>query len=1055
MTVADLHPSPAPAELATEAAFDAFISYSRKDIVFARALEKALRAYRSPRGVAGPRRHLRVFRDEADFTGGEYTEAIRRHLKTARKLIVLCSPAARASRYVDEEIRLFAGMHGVEAIVPVLVAGIPNNEGGADEDLAFPPSLCQLMTVPLAADYRGFDPAKPRPDRGIHESAWFKLLADLYGLPRSEIEQREKRRQALVRRRWIGGTAVVVASLASLSVWALASRAEAIRQGEIAAAGLLTAQARALNGPETEVVERQALLAIEAIERLRERGAPTDDAETVLSTALERLPQRVHVFAPQSLPPMFAFSGDGLHLFRAAGPRIEAWNTRSMTVDRTYDVAPPLARIDVSGDAQWLAAVDSGGSVSMMFVGEASALASNPDAAPTTPPTRGSVAGTFSDDGALYATLHRPGEKGYEVLTWAVNSGEVLGRLPVADVTSGSGAAVPRLSFNQRTRIGTGAPTTVLLTFPEPGNRTQAALAWSVGAPAPHRWKSVVGAAFGRDGDSLLLTRPGKESTRGELVSVRLADWSEQTSPVASVGSISPDGRRFLTFTGTAEDPYVHSMSGIVTEVRDTLDGSVRVELAASGSFSAGGDRYLTVSDRLLRIFDLTTGDEVIRVRAARPVAWVRDSRGGRYVALGFADNSVEVWDTGHPKELSRIASFDSGSLVAGGRFAVVKGKQGARLVDIARSRGVARLMTPEIDPFGLAPAPVVSPDGTRALCYAGLDGKRLVDLTQHGRTLWQGKAARQAAFSPDGDVLVVDDGNGMLRALNARDGTPLWQLRTESSMDILDFAPMGRDVVVGGLGAALLVDAATGKIKQQVQARATAVSADPGGMRIAAATSEHVAVASTGPKQPLVKIVLPKTMEEVAALAFMRDGKRIVTVAGHKEYVEGSFLVPGQFTELAAFVWDASSAELLARIPSGSDRAANYVETLQENEKAYLADAVVARNGRAFGATVFRSRGDYWTVKEDRVSRSAVVWDLEGTLPREIMRRPRALMADISDDGEVVLVAMPQALEAWSLARGGLEDAACVRVSRNLDASEWKAYFGDRPYHATCSKSH
>jgi hypothetical protein len=70
-------------------------------------------------------------------------------------------------------------------------------------------------------------------------------------------------------------------------------------------------------------------------------------------------------------------------------------------------------------------------------------------------------------------------------------------------------------------------------------------------------------------------------------------------------------------------------------------------------------------------------------------------------------------------------------------------------------------------------------------------------------------------------------------------------------------------------------------------------------------------------------------------------------------------------------------------------------------------------------------------------------------------MRRPRALMADISDDGEVVLVAMPQALEAWSLARGGLEDAACVRVSRNLDASEWKAYFGDRPYHATCSKSH
>ena len=211
--------------------FDAFISYSRKDVAFARALEKALKACRPPRDLDRPQRHLRVFRDEADFTGGEYTEAIRRHLNAAGKLIVLCSPAARASRYVDEEIRLFAELHGTEAIVPVLLSGVPNNEAspGQDAELAFPASLCRLMAVPLAADYRGFDAGRPRPDRGIHESAWFKLLADLYGVPRSEIEQREKRRQATVRRRWIGGTAAVVASLAALSVWALVSRAEAIR----------------------------------------------------------------------------------------------------------------------------------------------------------------------------------------------------------------------------------------------------------------------------------------------------------------------------------------------------------------------------------------------------------------------------------------------------------------------------------------------------------------------------------------------------------------------------------------------------------------------------------------------------------------------------------------------------------------------------------------------------------------------------------------------------------------------------------------------------------
>jgi phosphoserine phosphatase len=267
--------------------YDAFVSYSRRDIAFARALEKALKAYRPPRDLAVPQRYLRVFRDEADFTGAEYTRAIRRHLAASRALIVVCSPAARASRYVDEEIRLFAESHGAATVIPVLVGGVPNNEAGPgrESELAFPDALLRLMAMPLAVEYRGVDAGRARLDRGAQEGSWFKLLADLYGLSRHEVEQREKRRQARTRRRWIGGTAVVMASLVALSVWALVSRAEAIRQREIAAAGLVTAQARALVGPETEVAERQALLALEALRRLRQHGGATDDAEAVLAEA--------------------------------------------------------------------------------------------------------------------------------------------------------------------------------------------------------------------------------------------------------------------------------------------------------------------------------------------------------------------------------------------------------------------------------------------------------------------------------------------------------------------------------------------------------------------------------------------------------------------------------------------------------------------------------------------------------------------------------------------------------------------------------------------------
>src|SRR5688500_19419116 len=96
--------------------FHAFISYSRKDKVFAALLEKALEAYRHPSPDKQTLK-LEVFRDEEDFAGSEYTKAIHKHLSEAGKLIVICSPAARASTYVNGAIRMLAELHGSGNIV--------------------------------------------------------------------------------------------------------------------------------------------------------------------------------------------------------------------------------------------------------------------------------------------------------------------------------------------------------------------------------------------------------------------------------------------------------------------------------------------------------------------------------------------------------------------------------------------------------------------------------------------------------------------------------------------------------------------------------------------------------------------------------------------------------------------------------------------------------------------------------------------------------------------------------------------------------------------------
>src|SRR4030095_2374369 len=106
---------------------DAFISYSRRDRAFAARLEKTLENYKPPKEVRATGRRLSVFRDEADFSGTEYDASIARHLKGSAKLIVVCSPNARSSAYVADEIRRFAAIHGTLNIVPVLIEGLPNN----------------------------------------------------------------------------------------------------------------------------------------------------------------------------------------------------------------------------------------------------------------------------------------------------------------------------------------------------------------------------------------------------------------------------------------------------------------------------------------------------------------------------------------------------------------------------------------------------------------------------------------------------------------------------------------------------------------------------------------------------------------------------------------------------------------------------------------------------------------------------------------------------------------------------------------------------------------
>lgn len=211
-------------------AHDAFISYSRKNEAFARELQRALENFKPPKDLKAPQRYLEVFRDKEDFTAGEYFQNLEKNLKVSAKLIVICSPAARASQYVNDEIRRFAQNRGADQIIPILFAGIPNNEAkpGQEQEMAFPEALCEVMQMPLAVNYLDFDVQKDKITKGIFADSWYTTLANVYEISRSEIEQREKRRRIRARRILLSTLTASVAVLSVLLIFALVSRNQAV-----------------------------------------------------------------------------------------------------------------------------------------------------------------------------------------------------------------------------------------------------------------------------------------------------------------------------------------------------------------------------------------------------------------------------------------------------------------------------------------------------------------------------------------------------------------------------------------------------------------------------------------------------------------------------------------------------------------------------------------------------------------------------------------------------------------------------------------------------------
>lgn len=211
----------------------AFISYSHQDASWGRWLHRALETYRVPARIVGqpiaagaiPARLAPVFRDRDELpTATDLDRTVAEALRQSWALVVVCSPAAAQSRWVNEEVREFQRLGRGARIHCLIVDGAPDALAGS----CFPPALREghwqsgRAGEPIAADVRRGGDGK--------SDARLKLVAGILGIRFDTLVQREHQR-GYRRMAWLASGAVcALAVLAVFTFLTVTSRRDAEAQ---------------------------------------------------------------------------------------------------------------------------------------------------------------------------------------------------------------------------------------------------------------------------------------------------------------------------------------------------------------------------------------------------------------------------------------------------------------------------------------------------------------------------------------------------------------------------------------------------------------------------------------------------------------------------------------------------------------------------------------------------------------------------------------------------------------------------------------------------------
>lgn len=912
----------------------AFISYSHRDQAWAEWLHHALETYSVPRRLVGresaagpvPRRLFPVFRDQEELPSTpDLSGAIDQALSQSRYLIVIASPYAAVSKWVDQEIARFRALGRGDRILCLIVDGEPHAGLLPDRGQleCFPPSLRgEGGLEPIAADVRSGKDGKP--------AARLKLIAGLLGVGLDELRRRERRRRLLQNLGLAGVCTLSAVVLAGLWHMQQGEKKEALAQQALRT----HIEAVYENGRQELLAHNQARAAV-YLDEAYKLGVDTPALRFMLARAMRIVESEKRAFQTGNPVTAVRLSPDGKRLFsRGADNIVRVWDAG--TGHKYFEFGLPAGakiagpRFSRDNRLLYMFAVPRDSATGYLGIWDADS--GRQVANITTAPSIARTFNPFGDQDRLVAYLAPDGAA--EIIQ--LDSGRVLRHLNGAYTVAG----FSRDGRNLLTGLANG----------EVQKWDQAGL---------HKLQSFSGL------QSPIIEIDDTEN--GALVAASARDgsvraWQAADGALRVIGG-HPSPRPWMIFNLDGNRLFTGATDGV--RVWDTANGSLvyAMQFAGSSGFrfdiTSSGRWILASSTSRLAMQDLQSGLELFTLDGNRGLAGARDvSEDDREIATGGPDGRVVLWDTPripdaefrHPvdfEHLEKLGLLGVASVYdhAGGRIFTGAADGKLRAWD-ARSGGA--IFVADTDSQGVNTLDV-SDDDQQVLSGGEADGIKLWEA-RSGRLLrgfdCNHKQVLSAAFSRGGRYVLGVVYGGDARVWEAATGEVIGSF-PHAEAGVARFTPDGARLALGGEGRIGLWDLTQRRYLWTQSLPARQGSASPmiaamdfsgdgsrllaastgsdafvfdvnGGGRISARLSEPSASNLLSARfDPAGRLAVFGDASGVALMWRLADGKTWI-LRGHAgevrtaEFSRDSSFVLTSSIDATARVWDAATGQLL-----------------------------------------------------------------------------------------------------------------------------------------------